>query len=117
MAKITVEGSVGRLFYENKGVEVIEFYKSRTGEKKSRKYTAWFENPQNLTVGQTGTFSGSLSAEIDDWKNQDGSPKLDQSGKPGRSIKLAINGATFDPDSVAVANFAQSALNDNEYPF
>lgn len=98
MATITVTGTVTRVFYENKGIEVTEFYKSKDGEQKQRKYTAWFEQAQRLTNGSSGTFTGQLAAVIDEWKNADGTPKLDNQGKPGRSVKLSINGASFQPD-------------------
>jgi hypothetical protein len=105
MAKITVTGAVGRVFYQNKGIEVVESYKAQNGDIKTRKFTAWFDAPQNLTEGQTGTFSGNLSATIDEWTNQDGSPKLDSSGKPGRSVKLQINNATFTAGQTPADDF------------
>lgn len=111
MAKITVNGAVGRIFYENKGVEVIESYKSQSGELKTRKYTAWFDQPQNLSQGQSGVFEGNLSATIEAWKNPDGTPKLDNTGKPGQSIKLSINGATFTGET------RSSTPLDDSFPF
>lgn len=113
MATITVTGTITRIFFENKGIEVTEFYTSKTGETKQRKYTAWFEKPQQLAQGISGTFTGQLAAVIDEWKNPDGTPKLDNSGKPGRSVKISINGATFTQDGVA----PKTAIPDDEFPF
>ena len=101
MATITVKGSITRVFFENKGFEVTEFYTTKTGEQKTRKYTAWFEQPQRLANGMTGTFTGTHAAVIDEWKNADGTPKLDNTGKPGKSVKVSINGATFISDTTA----------------
>lgn len=99
MAIITVKGTITRVFYENKGVEITEFYKSANGEQKQRKFTGWFDTPQRIVQGQTGEIKGQLAVAIDEWKNADGSPKLDQSGKPGKSVKVTINGSSFTPDN------------------
>jgi hypothetical protein len=118
MATITVKGIVSRVFFENKGIEVTEHYKSKSGELKQRKYTAWFERSQQLANGMTGTFTGTLSAVIDEWKNQDGTPKLDNTGKPGKSVKLSINGATFTADDTRQPSEPTSwAQVDDELPF
>jgi len=95
MATIEVSGTVTRLFYENKGVEVTEFFKTRDGEIAKRLYTAWFEQPVSFGIGAEGVFKGQLSAVIEAWKNADGTPKLNREGKPGQSVKLSINGASF----------------------
>mgnify|MGYP000623845973 CR=1 FL=1 len=64
-----------------------------------RRYTAWFENPVSFREGAEGTFSGSLSAVIDNWTNADGSVKLDRDGNPGQSVKVSINGTVFTPSN------------------
>jgi hypothetical protein len=97
MAKITVEGTATRIFFEDRGVEVTEVFKTRDGVQAQRKYTAWFEAPVDFREGATGIFTGLLSTVIDDWVDrQTGQPKLNNEGKPGRSIKTAINGAKFE---------------------
>ena len=95
MAKLEIIGSATRVFFGGRGIEVTESYKDKAGELKTRKYTAWFESDPNIQVGDSGTFTGSLTTKIDLWTNPDGSPKLDFSGKQGQSINVAINGATF----------------------
>lgn len=95
MATIEVTGTVTRIFYENKGVEVTEFFKTRDGEIAKRLYTAWFEQPVSFGTHAEGVFKGQLSAVIEAWKNADGTPKLNREGKPGQSVKLSINGASF----------------------
>jgi hypothetical protein len=98
MARITTDPTAvaTRIFYGNKGVEVTEFYKGPDGANFSRKFTAWFNDPVTFEVGATGTFSGYHSVKIEDWKNEDGTPKLDREGKPGRSANVSINSATFE---------------------
>ena len=95
MATIEVKGFATRIFFEDRGVEVTEFFTTKDGEQAQRKYTAWFEKPVQFSVGAEGVFSGLLSAQIDEWKNADGTVKLNREGKPGISVKVSINGASF----------------------
>ena len=99
MATIEVKGTATRIFYENRGVEVVEFFKTRDGEIAQRKYTAWFDKPVGFDLNAEGVFSGLLSAVIEEWKNPDGTPKMNREGKPGQSVKISINGASFTPDA------------------
>ena len=94
MAKITVEGTVGRIFFAGKGVEIHEQIDTATTSF-VKKYTAWFYDPVNFVEGARGTFTGNLKTKIEDWLNEDGTPKLDREGKAGRSIKIELNDATF----------------------
>ncbi len=103
MATISVKGFATRIFFEGKGVEVTEYFTTKNGETANRKYTAWFEKPVGFDVGAEGVFIGLHSAVIEDWKNLDGSVKLDREGKPGRSVKVSINGTTFEPIAGSVA--------------
>ena len=95
MATVYVEGVVSRIFFEGRGVQVTESFVKRDGSVGSAKYVCWFEQAPVLNVGDAGTFSGLLSAQIEDWVNEDGSAKLDNQGKLGRSVKLALNNAKF----------------------
>lgn len=99
MATIEVKGTATRIFYENRGVEVVEFFKTRDGEIAQRKYTAWFDKPVGFDLNAEGVFTGLLSAVIEEWKNPDGTPKMNREGKPGQSVKISINGASFTPDA------------------
>lgn len=118
MARIEVTGTVKRLFFQDKGVEVVEFAKGKDGATIERKYTAWFENPVNFREGAEGTFSGTLSATIDNWTNPDGSPKLNREGQPGQSVKVSINGTVFTPagNGAPVISSATAPL-DESMPF
>lgn len=95
MATVYVQGVVSRIFFEGRGVQVVESFVKRDGSAGSAKYVCWFDVAPVLSVGDAGTFTGLLSAQIEDWVNEDGSAKLDNQGKPGRSVKLALNGAKF----------------------
>lgn len=127
MATVYVEGTVTRTFFEGKGAEVTEYFTSRDGKPLSKKYSVWFELPQSFYIGQVGTFSGLLSVVVEDWVNEDGSPKLDQSGKPGRSAKLNINNAKYKEgiesgapavqNAVAPASFGGSPYAAGDEPF
>jgi hypothetical protein len=104
MATISVQGFATKIFWDGKAVTVTEYFKTKDGESAQRLYTAWFEKPVSFDVGAEGVFSGIHSAVIEDWKNPDGSVKLDREGKPGRSVKVSINGTTFEPIGVNVSN-------------
>ena len=74
MAFISIEGEITRSFFQDKGFEVTETYNTKDGERKNR-YTLWFNEPQQLQVGDTGVFSGTLSTKIDSYTNKDGEQK------------------------------------------
>lgn len=90
-----------RIFFDGKGVEVHEFYKGREGERLTRKFTFWFNDPVQFEIGATGTFRGVESSKVDHWTNQDGTPKLDREGKPGVSVAKQANASTFTPSGPA----------------
>jgi hypothetical protein len=118
MAKITVEGTVTRIFFEDRGVEVTEFFKTRDGEQAQRKYTAWFEAPVNFREGATGIFTGLLSTTIDDWIDREtGQPKLNREGKPGRSVKTSINGAQFEATGYQAPAPSATPIPIDDMPF
>ena len=119
MATIKVEGTVNRLFWNDRGVEILEEYTARDGEKsviKTRKYTAWFEEAVNFSMGAKGIFEGTLSSTIEKWEKE-GQPVLDKrTGEQGVSVKLAINSATFTSTSSAPREQAPMQHSD-ETPF
>ncbi len=104
MATISVKGFATRIFFDDRGVEVTEHFTTKDGSTAQRKYTAWFEKPVTFGLGAEGVFSGLLSAVIDKWTNPDGSPKLNRDGEPGQSVKVSINGTTFEPVGNNVSN-------------
>lgn len=118
MATIEVKGYATRIFFENRGVEVTEFFTTKDGEQAQRKYTAWFEKPVSFALNAEGTFRGLHSAVKDEWKNPDGTVKLDRDGKPGVSVKVSINGATFTPaEKVSAPAVPDSWAKVDDLPF
>lgn len=97
MATIEVKGSITRVFYEGKGLEVTESFQNRAGETVKRSYTVWLNQPGLFDVGDSVSVKGLFSADIDDWTNPDGSPKLNRDGNPGRSVKVSINNPQVIP--------------------
>ena len=112
MATISVTGTASRLFFNDKGVEISEIGKGKDGQPITKKYVAWFDQPVNFREGAHGTFTGNLSATLDKWTNPDGSRKLDNTGQPGVSVKVAINDPVFTPSVPAAP-----AVADNSMPF
>jgi hypothetical protein len=94
MAQVKVVGKVNKVFGgSSQGLELVESYQGQNGEEYSRSWTVWFAVAHNLTVGQEITVTGLFSNKIEDWVDGEGKPVLDKTGKPGRSIRLAINNA------------------------
>jgi len=85
MATIKVTGTVDRVFYDNKGFALIESYKTKAGETRTKRYTAWFSAPQGFAQGATITVEGLHDAKVSDWTNKDGEVK--------HSAEVSINNA------------------------
>jgi hypothetical protein len=89
MASIKVRGTISRVFYEGKGLEVIEAYETKSGETINKRYTVWLKQPGLFDVGQTVAVEGLYSSEIDNWTNKEGEAK--------QSIKVSINNPYITP--------------------
>ena len=89
MAIIKVKGSISRVFYEGKGIEVVESYETKTGDTINKRYTVWLKAPTTLDVGDTVQVEGLYSSEIDNWTNKEGEAK--------QSIKVSINNPYITP--------------------
>lgn len=110
MASITVMGTATRLFYNDMGVEVSEAYKSREGDTKTRKYTAWFTKPVDFREGATGEFTGNLTVKVEAFTGKDGVER--------QSAKIAINDAEFKATSLGFATpVAAPATTPDLMPF
>ena len=118
MASIKVKGTVSRVFYEGKGLEVSESFKTRAGESITKRYTVWLTQPGIHDVGDEVWVEGLFSAEIDNWTNPDGSPKLNREGQPGQSVKVAINNPSVTPaDPVQVIKGIFEPTHSEPAPF
>jgi hypothetical protein len=94
MATIEVKGEVVGLVFNNKGVQILETFKSKDGEKRDARYTAWLDEPtSSLQVGQRVSARGLLSASIGNYKNKDGEDKT--------VVNLSINFATIKVEGAA----------------
>jgi hypothetical protein len=95
MASIKVKGTITRVFYEGKGIELTEAFQTKAGETINKRYTVWLKTPTTFDVGDELTVEGLYSAEIDNWTNKDGEAKS--------SIKVSINNPNITPaDPVGV---------------
>ena len=92
MAQVEVKGEVAGLVYDNKGVQILESFKTKNGEIKTARYTAWLDSPTNsIQVGQKVTARGLLAASIGSYKSKEGEEKT--------VVNLSINFATITVDS------------------
>jgi hypothetical protein len=100
MASIKVKGTISRVFYEGKGIELTEAYETKSGETINKRYTVWLKTPTTFDIGDVLTVEGLYSAEIDNWTNKEGEAK--------QSIKVSINNPYLTPadaDKVVKALF------------
>jgi hypothetical protein len=108
MATIEVKGEVVGLVFGNKGVQILETFKSKDGEKRDARYTAWLDSPtSSLQVGQKVSARGLLSASIGNYKNKEGEDKT--------IVNLSINFATIKLDGSEAPAFAPT--NEEALPF
>jgi hypothetical protein len=89
MASIKVKGTVSRVFYEGKGLEVSEQFQTKAGESITKRYTVWLKQAGTYDVGDELQVEGLYSAEIDNWTNKEGEAK--------QSIKVSINNPYITP--------------------
>jgi hypothetical protein len=82
MASIEVKGKIGRIFYENKGLEIIETYTNKAGKEVNAYFTVWLKTPTVLAVGDEVKVKGLYSHEISEW---------DSEGETKRKVKVSIN--------------------------
>ena len=96
MAQVKVVGKVIKVFgASGQGLELVESYKGQTGEDYNRTWTVWFTVAHGQTVDSEITVTGLFSNKIEAWVDAAGQPVMDRTGKPGQSIKLAINNAVL----------------------
>jgi hypothetical protein len=82
MASIEVKGKISRIFYENKGLEIIETYTNKAGKEVNAYFTVWLKTPTILSVGDEVKVRGLYSHEISEWDNE---------GETKRKVKVSIN--------------------------
>ena len=108
MATIEVKGEIVGLVFQNKGVQILETFKSKDGEKRDARYTAWLDAPTTtLQVGQKVSARGLLSASIGNYKNKEGEDKT--------VVNLSINFATIKLDGSEAPTFAPT--HEDALPF
>lgn len=109
MARIEVQGKVGRIFFAGRGVEVVESWIANNGNSYDRKYAAFFENAPDLREGDQVTVTGFFTAAIEKWVDANGQPRLNKDGVQGQSIKLTISSAEVKLTSTQQLHQAQAA--------
>jgi len=88
MAYTTVEGTVGRVFFEGKGAEIVEEFTVK-GEARKKRWTAWFDAPHGLAEGSVVKVSGLHGDELNEWQDK-------ESGETKRSVKRSLNKARLE---------------------
>jgi hypothetical protein len=110
MASIKVKGTISRVFYEGKGIELTEAYTTKAGETINKRYTVWLKTPTTWDVGEELQVEGLYSAEIDNWTNKEGEAK--------QSIKVSINNPYITPaDPAQVVKALFEPMHSEPAPF
>jgi hypothetical protein len=110
MASIKVKGTISRVFYEGKGLEVVEAYETKSGETINKRYTVWLKQPGLFDVGDVVAVEGLYSSEIDNWTNKEGEAK--------QSIKVSINNPQVTPaDPIATIKGIFEPTHSEKMPF
>jgi hypothetical protein len=110
MASIKVKGTISRVFYEGKGIELTEAYTTKAGETINKRYTVWLKTPTTWDVGEELQVEGLYSAEIDNWTNKEGEAK--------QSIKVSINNPYITPaDPAQVVKSLFEPMHGEPAPF
>ena len=110
MASIKVKGTISRVFYEGKGLEVVETFQTKAGETINKRYTVWLKAPGLFDVGDEGSVEGLYSSEIDNWTNKEGEAR--------QSIKVSINNPSVTPaDPVKVIKGIFEPTHSEPAPF
>jgi hypothetical protein len=102
MASIEVKGKIGRIFYDNKGLEIVETYTTKAGKEVNAYFTVWLKTPTNLSVGDEVKVKGLYSHEISEWDNE---------GETKRKVKVSIN------NPLVTASELSFAATHEETPF
>ncbi len=110
MASIKVKGTISRVFYEGKGIELTEAYTTKAGETINKRYTVWLKTPTTFDIGDELQVEGLYSAEIDNWTNKEGEAK--------QSIKVSINNPQVTPtDPIATIKGIFEPTHSEPMPF
>lgn len=89
MAFVTAEGEVTRVVWDGKGATVKESFTKRDGTEGAAYYTAFFDEPHGLNVGDTGRFNGILGVKPSTYTGSD--------GKTRTGVDVTINSTRFTP--------------------
>lgn len=124
MAKVTLNKvQVTRVFWDGKGAQVVETYKTQAGERSTR-YSLFFDEPHNLPEGAVIDVEGLLSASVDEYQKRDGTgvahsvalklnkPRVSNVDSPTQSDKVGTAAVTETWPSVN-----PNALVDDSAPF
>jgi len=110
MASIKVKGTITRVFYEGKGLEVSEQFQTKAGESITKRYTVWLRQAGQYDVGDEVSVEGLYSSEIDNWTNKEGESK--------QSIKVSINNPNITPaDPIATIKGIFEPTHSEPMPF
>jgi hypothetical protein len=82
MATIEVKGKIAKVFWEDKGLEVVETYTTKAGKEVNAYYTVWLNTPGTFSVGDEVKVRGLYGHEISEWDNE---------GETKRRVKVFVN--------------------------
>lgn len=102
MAFVTVEGKIGRVFYEGKGAEVVETFTAQ-GKEVTKRWSAFFDQPHGLNVGAAVKVTGIHGDKVDEWDDK-------ETGDKRHAVKRSINKTRIDGPRAPKAEVDPSEL-------
>lgn len=109
MAKVTIDGTVARTFYNGKGAEVVEEFVVK-GEPRKVRWTCWFDSEHGLSEGQSVSVSGLHSDQVDEWEKD---------GQKRYSVKRSVQKARVSetPQRAEPEQWSTPAPHGDSTPF
>lgn len=102
MAKIILNNvKVGRVFYEGKGVALVESYTVQ-GQERQQRFSAFFDKPHGLNEGETVSLEGLLGAKPETYTKKDGTQ--------GVSANLTVNNPKLTSEVIPAQKTQEAAI-------
>lgn len=105
MAIVNVNGTITRTFFNGKGAEVTESWKSN-GETMSKRWAAFFDQPHGLSEGDIVEVSGMHGDKLDEWEKD---------GETRRTVKRTLNKARLNSGNSSSTSAPASAPSDDAW--
>lgn len=88
------------------GLVVAESWKTKDGELKTTRFTAWFDEDPGTKMGDLITVSGAISSKVETWTGNDGQERT--------TAKISLNKARISHKEAPLATASPLGTPDDE---